>query len=291
MNSASQIWCIDQLFQEMSAQDWITDWNKNNLLEILEQKECFGIEKKEFLHEVFEALYWIDLSEISQDENDFNHYLSENLIFAKDYKMINFAYDFARLWHASQKRDSWEFFFNHPKDTALIMIREFGSPISLVDIILWLLHDVWEDVLRKSLNDQQIFWLLQYLFWEWIAYSVSLLTKSSDKIEKDWWKVSQMLRIAKDKKYYSKLNILLKWFDNAKADFKILMLGIIKTKIADRIDNLRKMESKDDEFVARKIKETRTHLLPIAKRYFPLGYRLLVQEIVNLEANRLKKKL
>lgn len=246
---------------------WFDDKAKKSLLEVFEKKEVFVLERDAFIFKCLEKIYKVELKPgLWLFQRDHELYPS--------YKMLYTAYEFSRLEHNSQLRKDWSLYFSHPKDVWTIIIDEIDNP-TLEDILLSLLHDVWEDVLSKSLTYHQAYNVLMTLFGPWIAWAVDLLTKT----------YSEKNRIQRDKKYYSKIMWILKNFDKIPQEFQKIVMSVIKVKLADRLHNLRDMEHMDKKFIMRKINETNQHLMKIAKRYFPQIHRLLQAQIEKLLSN------
>lgn len=145
----------------------------------------------------------------------------------RELEVIETAYVLAKYGHRAKFRDDGiTRYFEHPKAVSLILIDELDER-NWQTIVLGLLHDVPEDSFILSWNRIQI------NFGREIMKDLKLLTK-------------------KPKQGYE---ARLKKYANART---------LKVKLADRLHNLRTLQSCKKEKQIRKIKETREHYIPLA---------------------------
>ena len=149
---------------------------------------------------------------------------------------LDFAYDMAKYGHREQSRESGVRYFEHLRETALILVDELG--ITDIDLVIAaLLHDMLED---NFLLDQD---RISLTFGKRVAYIVSVVTKpkkadkrfASDAARPQW--------------YFEQIF-------SASVDAKIV-------KLADRLQNMRTLEFCAPAKQARKAEETK-------KIYYPL---------------------
>ena len=161
----------------------------------------------------------------------------------KDVERVMEAYREAEDAHGrtSQRRDSGEMYFEHPKRVAMILMLEF----EIYDpdmVISALLHDTVEDTSVFG-NKDEAYEILQRKYNKRVANFVIALSKEScsDPEKKD----------ERDMRYFE----------------AIMSEGPLTTilKLADKPDNLRSLECYTNERKRRYIAETRMYILPMAK--------------------------
>lgn len=172
----------------------------------------------------------------------------ESKLTEEQIKDIDFAYDIAKESHRTQKRDSGERYFEHPRAGCLIMLDE----LDVYDrnlIISFLLHDIGEDTamfgnITSSYKEflEKASFRLQKLFGEKVADTVIRLTKPS--IDNDMF-------MSKEEVYDFYIKELQKSED------------AIFLKMIDRLHNLRSLISNRPEKIQKQIKETEDLYLPI----------------------------
>ena len=153
-----------------------------------------------------------------------------------DFKILDFAYDLAKYGHRQQFRDSGARYFEHVRETAIILIEELG--ITDLDIIIAaLLHDMLEDSFLLT------FERIEIIFGTRVADLVSAVTKPkkndpafSSNEERHQW-------------YFDQIR-------NASVEIKLI-------KLADRLHNMRTIEFCAPEKIGRKIQETIDVYLPL----------------------------
>jgi len=150
--------------------------------------------------------------------------------------LVDFAYDLAKYGHREQFRDSGEQYFEHCRETALILMDEleiFNPDL----IIAALLHDMLED--NFLLTPARI----ALIFGDRISEMVSTLTKPK-KTDK---------RFTADRERHE---FYFRQIGRAAAEVKVL-------KLCDRLHNLRTLDQCAPEKRQRKLLETRQRYLPL----------------------------
>lgn len=145
----------------------------------------------------------------------------EAIFSKKDADLIEEAYNLLKYGHRNQKRDGGRRYFDHPKQVAIILYKEFGVRDAAV-IIAALLHDIVEDTFILSLA------AIERLFGRRVAAMVRILSKLP-------------------KKGY---NPRLEEFGE---------IGAWLIKLADNLHNTRTLGDCTPEKKIRKIAETRNH--------------------------------
>lgn len=153
---------------------------------------------------------------------------------------IDFAYDLASLGHRWQFRDNGVPYFEHCRETAMILMNELGI-FDAKMIIAALLHDMLEDSFLLTYGRIRIFF-----GWE-VALAVNTLTKPK--------KTDQRFK-NDDQRHEHYFNQL----------YQANSAGILIIKFCDRLHNLRTLDQCAPEKQARKIKETRIAYLPLLDR-------------------------
>lgn len=146
---------------------------------------------------------------------------------SRELENVDTAYMFSKYGHRNQFRDGGKIrYFDHPRAVANILIDEFKIT-DWTMIVVALLHDILEDsyIITKHRIDVN--------FGEDVAYGVGLLTKDVP--------IEAYLERLKRKGGYKDITV----------------------KLADRLHNLRTLESCTKEKLQRKTKETKD-------KYFPL---------------------
>jgi len=153
-----------------------------------------------------------------------------------DIERLDYAYDMAKYGHRNQFRESGARYFEHVRATAIVLVDELG--ITDVEIIIAaLLHDMLEDSFLLT-HDR-----IKVTFGERVSSLVSAVTKpkkgdprfSSDH-ERHLW-------------YFEQMRV-------SSPEAKLL-------KLADRLQNMRTLDSCSPEKQNRKIKETRDVYIPL----------------------------
>ncbi len=161
--------------------------------------------------------------------------------------LVHRALDVARLAHANQTRDEGSPYIEHPVAVAVLLAAEAGSK-DPTEIAAALCHDVLEDsqIAAGELSRRTS---------ARVGEIVAALTK--DPIASGLTgEARHAAKVARDNRYYHLI---------AASD-----VSVRRVKCADRIDNLRSLpRSPDEEKKARYAKDTRAHMLPIAKATDP----------------------
>ncbi|MCH8545561.1 MAG: RelA/SpoT family protein [Cryomorphaceae bacterium] len=163
----------------------------------------------------------------------------------EDKKMIRSAFDLAMDAHKDVRRKSGEPYILHPIEVAIIVSKEIG--LGKTSIIAALMHDVVEDS-DYTLED------IQRMFGSEIAKIIDGLTKISGIFDKDISVQAENFR-----------KMLLTISDDVR---------VILIKLADRLHNMRTMESMQD-YKQRKIASETLFL------YAPLAHRFGLHNIKN----------
>lgn len=149
---------------------------------------------------------------------------------------LDFAYVIAKYGHRNQLRESGERYFEHPRATAIILADELGiTDIEL--IIAALLHDMLEDSFLLTP------WRIKLIFGDRVSSLVSAMTKPNKN----------------DARFNSdgeRNSFYFQQLKKAGSDAKIL-------KLADRLHNLRTLDSCLLEKRQRKAKEVKIFSLPL----------------------------
>ena len=173
-------------------------------------------------------------------------------------EQVRKAYEFAKKKHEGQFRKSGEPYFSHPAEVAYILAE---LKMDIPTIIAGLLHDTVEDT-DTSLEE------IEKLFGKEVAFIVKGVTKLEDyrfqsKEEKD----AEAFR-----------NLLISLAE----DIRVLIV-----KLADRLHNMRTLESMSRESQIRNAKETLTIYAPLANR---LGIYRVKNELEDLSLKYLDPK-
>ncbi len=175
----------------------------------------------------------------------FKNYTEEELISVVE------AYEYAKICHSSQIRKSGEPYINHPLNVALILAE---LNLDIVSIKAGLLHDVAEDT-NATLADIRI------KFGEEVAHIVDGVTKI-DKIDISKTNIDK------------KAETILKMFFAMAQDIRVILV-----KLADRLHNMRTIDSMPRLKQEEKSKETFQIFSPIAHR---LGIHSLKWQLEDL---------
>ena len=163
---------------------------------------------------------------------------------SEDMSVIERAYEYARDAHKDQLRMSGEPYFNHPCEVALILANIMMDPDT---IAAGLLHDVVEDVEGVTTD------VLQKTFGSDIAMMVDGVTKLN--------KVDFM------NKEQQKVESIRKMFIAMAKEIRVVLI-----KLADRLHNMRTLDTQKSERRASIARET-------LEIYAPLAHRLGVYSI------------
>ena len=151
-------------------------------------------------------------------------------------KLIRKAFEFAFNAHKDVRRKSGEPYIYHPLAVAKIAINNIG--LGTTSFIVSLLHDVVEDT-DYTIED------IRELFGDKVAYLIDGLTKISGVVE------GKNVQVENFKKILLTLS----------KDVRVILV-----KIADRLHNLRTMDSMPDYKKARTVSETISIYIPLAHR-------------------------
>lgn len=95
-------------------------------------------------------------------------------------RLIGAAYDFAKLVHRNEVRDSGRRAFDHPRELAIIMVDELKIR-KCKSLLMALLHDVEESLSVAAREDPYIvpqwLWLLEHTFGKKVAIALAQLSK------------------------------------------------------------------------------------------------------------------
>ena len=164
--------------------------------------------------------------------------MSKRLRSQEDVDLVRKAFDMANEAHSKMRRKSGEPYFTHPIAVAMIVASEIG--LGVKSIVSALLHDVVEDT-DYTLND------IETLFGASIAGIVGGLTKISNILDKD-----ATLQVENFRKMILTMS----------QDIRVIFI-----KLADRLHNMRTLDSMP-EYKQIKIASETTYL------YAPLAHRL-----------------
>lgn len=151
-------------------------------------------------------------------------------------RKVELAYMMAKFGHRAQTRKELDVdgkpmrYFEHTRRVALILIDELEVR-SWELVCAALLHDCLEDT--KDVTEEMI----EHVFGARVCQIVKILSKNPKE------------------GYYSRLE-------------KYADVEIILVKGADRLDNMRSLDSAGPEFKAKQIKETTVVILPILRQFF-----------------------
>lgn len=160
----------------------------------------------------------------------------------KDFNLIILAYRLAKNGHRGKFRDNGVRYFEHVKGTALILLNE-AEIFDRDTIIIALLHDINEESFILT-N-----WDIAHIFGNEVSATIPLLTKVSA--------IEKKAGITKEEKeYIDKI---------ARSDQKTKIV-----KLADRLHNLRDMESWSAERKQKLADETEEYILPWAEEMSPM---------------------
>jgi GTP pyrophosphokinase len=155
-----------------------------------------------------------------------------------DLKRLDMAYDMAKYGHRNQFRESGERYFEHVRNTAIILVDELG--VYDVELIMAaLLHDILEDsFLLKGDRTEMIF-----------GARVAYITTTVSKLPKD------------DPRFATPKQRLLFYHQQIKnGNWEVKLV-----KLADRLHNLRTLMSCSLEKQKRKLAETKRSYLPLVR--------------------------
>lgn len=143
---------------------------------------------------------------------------------------VHTAYVFAKYGHRNQMRDCGTIrYFEHPRDVALIIIRELGLSSDWQLIVTALLHDILED--SRLLSKHRLF----VNFGDIVAHWIELLSKE------------------KGVDYYARLSSCGIW-------------QVFLVKLADRLHNVRSLNGTSPEKQKKYRDETRALYLPLCDK-------------------------
>lgn len=180
---------------------------------------------------------------------------------AEDRKMIEEAYEFAKKKHEGQFRKSGEPFFQHPLEVAYIIGELNGGPVTIASALL---HDVVED------TDATVEELAEK-FGDEVAKIVDSLTKI------------QRLKLSHRSEDEFVYEDHRKIFLGMAKDVRVILV-----KLADRLHNMRTVDSLSPERQRALAKETLEVFAPIAHR---LGIYRIQSELQDLSLRVLEPKI
>lgn len=167
----------------------------------------------------------------------------------EDREKIEWAYALAKQFHRQQIRDEGVRYFEHCRDTALILIK-YG-PTNPDELIVALLHDIYEDQFVPR-------GMIRQLFGNEVNEALKVLSH--------------------EKPFYKSHGKIIKTFENKKEYFDSIKKSSVlvrRVKLADRLHNLLTLEFCTPEKRARKIKETKEYILPIAEETDPRFFKVI----------------
>ena len=144
-----------------------------------------------------------------------------------DKKRVIKAYKFAKIVHQNVYRDSGEPYIIHPLHTALILSEYFADEDT---IIAALLHDTIEDVAHISFSS------IKHKFGNDVAHLVEGVTKIDDlfpKYQQSLFPISSGQSVD--------IETIRKVFQKSENDIRIILI-----KLADRVHNVRTLETKKE---------------------------------------------
>lgn len=206
---------------------------------------------------------------VEQKWEEFKMFLTERRFLRRDVKRIRLAYFLAQGAHTAQIRENQEWYFEHARETTLILITECRRKDPNL-VIAALLHDAGEDseVFGDTEGHTYSQWKgeardeIKQHFGKEVADIVLTLTKPKvDGIE--IWTEEEALQM-----YYEQIR---------RASPKTLLV-----KMADRLHNLRTQYASTPEKQIRKIKETEEVYFPIfenARGRYPKETEYLIGEM------------
>lgn len=214
----------------------------------------FTQEDYDLINKEFEQLRLVSLKRCANEE---------------EYKGVIKAFEFANEAHKGVRRRSGEPYILHPIAVAKIVVREIG--LGYKSIVTALLHDIVEDT-EYTVED------ISRLFGEKIASLVDGLTKiksamdskhnESESSEADDAEVQEM--VAKSMQAENFKRILLTLNDDVR---------VILIKLADRLHNLRTIDSLPERKKDKILSETMYIFIPLAHR---LGLYRIKSEMENI---------
>ncbi len=167
----------------------------------------------------------------------------------EDIVRVREAYEFAKKAHSHQKRQSGEPYITHPVAVARIVAEELE--LGIEPIMAAFLHDVVEDT-KYKIDD------IRQHFGRDVAYLVGVLTKKKKKGRSSSKQIDNFKQILKSLEY----------------DIRALLI-----KIADRLHNMRTLESLQSDKQMKIAGETDYFYAPLANR---LGLHPIKTELENL---------
>lgn len=194
---------------------------------------------------IMEKQYYKDVMEMSHRL----FYVMENRVSAEDAMRIREAFEFARKAHDGQLRKTGEPYIIHPVAVASIVAMEME--LGANPVIAAFLHDVVEDT-DCTLDE------IQKTFGKDVAFLVSVLTKK----RKDHYEMS------KQEDNYKQM------LDSIHYDIRALLI-----KLADRLHNMRTLDSMPEGKRMKIAGETQLFYSPLANR---LGLYNIKVELENL---------
>jgi len=180
-------------------------------------------------------------------------------------RLIQAAYELAKLGHAKQKRDDGDRYFNHPRDVARLMVK--FSYASWKELCAALLHDGLEDTYIPDIVYIQTFGPDVY---RWIE----ILSKSVPRIDPLTGCVTGYVK-----------KTVEDYFEELMRSPK----EVRAIKCCDRLHNLRTIGSRSAKKKREQIEETQKYILPLADATNRAIGEAIRFEITLIEAELLAK--
>lgn len=192
----------------------------------------------------------------------------------EEYKMVLKAFEFANEAHKGVRRRSGEPYILHPIAVAKIVVQEIG--LGCKSIVTALLHDIVEDT-EYTLED------IQRLFGDKIASLVDGLTKIKSTIDIKHTELPNTELTSDEELNQKNQEIMMRSLQAE--NFKRILLTlnddvrVILIKLADRLHNLRTINSMPDRKKFKILSESMYIYIPLAHR---LGLYAIKSEMENI---------
>lgn len=222
---------------------------------------------------VRKTLYWCDKKTEEQEQQikkDMRKFLAAYHMMKSVFENVN--REGILPWETKPER-----YFNHLKWTMKIVLEELPNP-NINTVVIALLHDSIEDIEWINLKT------LESIFWSFIASWVHKLSKKD---------LNEYYLSEYERKIFDNLSEELQQIiiDKAKVDrqddyfwhLPELWDDYLTVKFADRIHNLRTMNSMSKKQIEKKIFETEKYFLPVAITRNKIAYDLMLIEINKLK--------
>jgi len=256
-----------------------------------------------------EILYWAAERKIYTENN-----IEKDITVRRTLQRINLAYAMMKQEFEDKYRESWERYFDHLKEVALIIINELDKP-NVEKVLIAILHDSIEDVELTFEEIRRFFWVrvavwvqaISKMPWEYYLsedeknnfegfkiienwkYKESIWYKDFEKIWKKrrnedyFWHLKSFEKMKEHIKsiIVKKYNITFELFTKEQLEIFNTKLdeitqNALDVKFADRIHNLRTQWNPNNiEKVEKKVEETEIFFMDIAKIKNPKAYKEL----------------